>query len=446
MSLITDPDFLLNSPTGEILISPSQLYVSLQKTGNLTDDGVTLQCLYSFLKEEWRENPNLIKYPFGLSAITNEQFEWINGWNLSGQLSKNLIRNAGWAVKNSAGLSSEEYINLTTLGSFIATGDKAYYQQSPTKGATDAVYAGPTNQAIQVYQSGAAGFDYRNYFKIFLREQGKTYDSYDLLVNQSIPALTYKKYALPLSNSTDLKISTADSFIATGSPYTGIAIQYFGSGISRTIGANPYLFDKIISGYNSDKQVIYEKVQYLLRQNSDIDIGTGLVTGKLTDSLLTFIGDTLRTSKGVFIDNIQSDDINSIEFTDISGVVRTYPFTAAGTINFNDNLKNDSSSKYWMYFTTNPGGNFGTDNAILVQDKDNINISGAIGAQNSVSFTFNYDSNNQGGRTPGTDAPITIAAIGLSGAQYVNTTSNISKSTNNSITLTSSYERNYANS
>lgn len=443
MALITDPDFL--SQEQEVVIRPASRYIYLQKTGNLGDEGVTLQCLYSFLKEEWKQDSNLIKYPFGLEAITSESFELKNGWNFSGQLTKNLIRNGGWAVKNDAGISAEEYMNLTTLGSFISTGDKAYYQQNNNLSATDAVYAGPTNQAIQIYQSGAGGFDYRNYFKIFLREPSKIYDSYDLITNQNISALTYKKYALPLSNSTDLKISTSDSFIATGGVYTGVAIRYFSSGVSKTIGASNYLFDKVISGYNADKVNIYEKVQYALRQNADIDTGPGTVTGKLTNSLLTFIGDTLRTSRGVFIENIQSDDINSIEFTDISGVVRTYPFTSAGTISFNDNLKNDPSSQYWMYFTTNPGGNFGTSSAILVQDKDGINITGIVGGQPSVNFTFNYDSNVQGGRTAATDAPITVVALGLSGAQYVNATSTIGRSIGNSVSLVSVLERNFSN-
>lgn len=447
MAKITDPDFLnyYSNGTGEVVITPSQLYISLQKTGNLSDDGVTLQSLYSFLKEEWKDNSTLIKYAFPMEAITPEQFELKNGWNFSGTLTKNLIRDGGWAVKDTNGVSSEEYMNLTTLGSFNGTGDTAYYQQSAILGPVSAVYAGAMNQAVQIYASGAGGFDYRNYFKIFLREQGKTYDSYDLLTNQNLSALTYRKYALPLSNGTDLKISASDSFIATGSPYTGIGIVYYSSGIPRTIGSNTYLFNKIISGYNADKQNIYEKIQYQLRQNVDIDGGTGIVTGKLTSELLNFVGDTLVTEDGVFIDNIQSDDINSITFTDISGVERNYPFTSAGTISFNENLRNDLSSKYWMYFTTNPSGNFGTTGAVIVQDKDNFNITGLVNGQSSVSFTFNYDSNTQGGRTAATDAAVTLVAIGLSGAQYVSTQSTITRSISNSISLISTLERNYSN-
>lgn len=443
MAKITDPDFLNDSSTGECTITPSNKTVVLRVTGNLSDDGVTLQAVYSFLKERWRLDSNLIKYPFPVEAITSEQFELKNGWILSGTTTKNLVRDGGWAVKDDNGASTEEYMNLATLGSFYSTGDKAYYRQGATLPAVDAVYTGPMNQAIQIYQSGA--YDRRDYFRIFLRGQGEVYSSYDLLTNQNISALTYKKYALPLSNNIDLKIGTTDDVISTGTSYTGVGIVYYSSGIQRTVGTGTYLFDKIISGNAQDKQNIYEKIQYLLRQNSNIDGGTGVVTGKLTNELLAFVGDTLVTEDGVFIDNLQDDDINSVQFVDISGLTRTYPFTSAGTITFNTNLQNDPSSRYWMYFTTNPAGNYGSSTAVLVQDKDNNNITGTVNAQSSKAFTFNYDSNNQGGRTPGTEATVTLIAIGLSGAQYVSTTATIGRTTTNSASLISVLERNYQN-
>jgi hypothetical protein len=443
MAKITDPDLL--TQWTEVSIDPTGKQIALNTAGNLSSDGVTLQALYSFLKEEWRTDNNLIKYPFPVEAITSEQFEIKEGWILSGQSSINLVRDGGWAFKDSNGNISGEYMNLVTLGSFYSTGDRAYYQQASNLGPTNAVYTGPLNQAIEIYRSGV--FDYRGYFKVFLREAAETYDSYDLLTSQNISALTYRKYALPLSNSTDLKIAdtATDTFIATGHPYTGIKIAYFSPPIPKTIGTGTYLFDKVISGFSSDKQNIYEKVQYQLRQNSDIDAGTGIVTGKLTNELLQFVGDTLVTEDGVFIADIQSDDINSITFTDVSGVARNYPFTSAGSILFNSTLQTDASSKYWMYFTTNPGGNFGTSNAIIVQDADGNPITGLVGGASSRAFTFNYDSNAQGGRTVETDADVTVVGIGLSGAQYVVAESTIERSIANNISLIAVLERNYSN-
>jgi hypothetical protein len=182
-------------------------------------------------------------------------------------------------------------------------------------------------------------------------------------------------------------------------------------------------------------------VQYKLRQDADIDTGAGTVNGKTANSLLKFVGDTLITSTGVFIEDFNSVDTNSIEFYDVTAAKRVYPYVAAGAISFNENLIADAGSIYRMYFTSG----FGTASAILVKDKDGVDISGNISGAASKSFTFDYDGNVQGGRTAGQDAAVTIVALGLGTAQYVKATGTITKSNANAFSLVSSLERNYAN-
>ena len=72
MTPIIDPDNL-NQGT-EITISTSAKTIALNVTGNLSNDCVTMQALYSFLKEEWKSDGNLIPYPFPMVSITPEQF------------------------------------------------------------------------------------------------------------------------------------------------------------------------------------------------------------------------------------------------------------------------------------------------------------------------------------------------------------------------------------
>jgi hypothetical protein len=106
---------------------------------------------------------------------------------------------------------------------------------------------------------------------------------------------------------------------------------------------------------------IYEKVQYLLRQASDIDSTDSVVTGETADELLRFVGDTLEAGtlspvnpngggNGVVIEGFDANDTNRLIFRDNSGTNRTYPFVAAGNINWNANLENDADGFYWMYF------------------------------------------------------------------------------------------------
>lgn len=387
-------------------------------------------------------------------AITAEQFELVSGWDWYSQYSKNQIKDAGWALKDNAGTSQEEYMNLTSLGSFNDSGvDTAYYQQFTDGDGTATVYPGEVNQAIKIYGDGSHGsFDYRDYFKIYLREQGKIYDFYDLMSEQNLTALTYRKYALPLSNAIDLKITHADVIVSGSTPYTNMSITYYTgatSGQTRDIGGTDYYFAIIIDGSGGTAEEIYEFVQWSLRQDADIDAGDGSVTGKTAEELLEFIGDTLRTKStslgGVYIDNFLAADTNRLEFTDNTGTVRTFPYVASGSLLFNDNLSNDSVSKYWVFFTDASGNTYGSTNAIIINDNDSTPITGYVSGRTSVEFTFDYDNNIQGGRTAATDAAYTAVAIGLSTAQFVSTTGNITRSTANVVNFVASLERNYLN-
>lgn len=225
----------------------------------------------------------------------------------------------------------------------------------------------------------------------------------------------------------------------------------------RQIGSNYYAFTVVIdadttvaptaSGAALRAQV-YEKVQYQLRQSTDIDAdASASVIGKTADPLLKFVGDTLVTSNGVYIDSYNSNDTNDIEFFDALGVKRTFPYVATITLNFGDNLKNDTSAKYWLFFSTLPGaGNdFGESGAVLVDDKDGVDVTGDVSAASSVVWTFDYDNNVQGGRTAASNADVTAVAIGLTTGQYVRATGTILKSKANSLALIAPLERNYAN-
>ena len=63
MAKILDPD-LLNQGT-EVNFNTGSLLIELDPIGNLdAQDGVTLQALYSFTKEEWNSDDNLVKFGF----------------------------------------------------------------------------------------------------------------------------------------------------------------------------------------------------------------------------------------------------------------------------------------------------------------------------------------------------------------------------------------------
>jgi len=115
------------------------------------------------------------------------------------------------------------------------------------------------------------------------------------------------------------------------------------------------------------------------------------------------------------------------------------------TVSFNSNLQNDSDAIYRVFFTDANGNDFGDSDAIIVDDNAGVDVAGTVAAQSSIQFDFDYDGNVQGGRTAGTDAPITVVAIGLNTGQYVRATGTITRSTSNAVSLVAPVERNYEN-
>lgn len=477
MTMIVDPDLLADSAADdnseEVFIDTTAKTIKLVVVGNLSTDGVTLKALYSFLKEEWRNDPNtknLAAFDFPMVPITDEAFEFVSGWNFLNDTARNLIRSAGWTVRNTSGNVTAMYAGIMGLGS-IEPGDQLYYQQASGGAATNVVLTGQINQAVQILRDDdgdgvyAEGSDYdrRAYFKLFCREQGQLYDTANLADIGVSGNMAAQAYRFPIGTGADLKVTHIDTAIDANSdntadvaPYDGMSIEYFATAQVRSIGGTNRNFGIIIDGNSATAEEIYEFVQWSLRRTTDINAGAGALTGKIADDLLEFVGDTLKTRNatnpegggtGVYIDNFAVADTNRLVFRDNTETERTFPYVAALTINFGDNLRLDASAKYWVYFTTLPGaGNdFGESGALIVEDNAAAGMAGDVSGATSIQHSFNYDGNAQGGRTPGTDAGITVIGIGLATGQYVKATATIQRSIANTVSLVAALERNYAN-
>ena len=615
MAKITDPD-QLNQAT-EVVFDRGARTIQLLVAGNLDDtspgatSGVTGQALYSFCKEEWKDDTDLNKQPFPLFAVTETQLQWINGWSPADLQTRQLIRDAGWTESVGAE-NGDVYAGFVSLGNFDSTSDQAYYVQSSGYASTDkANYdkTGNLNEALLV--NDADGSNFLLYKKAFLRIQGKTYDEYNLLVEQNLSTLQNRLYQFPLSNGADVNVTENDTTLSTLTPYTGMTVSFLqGTGFTtyatstvypagavvldpnvqasgssngtwwftpaggtsngantgvdtgitdwesysgeEQIGTEWFAYNVVIDGNNGTANEIYQRMQWELRQTSDINDdlvgspnqdGYGVVNGDLSKLLLAYQGD-LITEPGVLIRNFDTNDTNSIQFQDITvdggGVdaitgnpvtttARTFPFVAAGNLNFSANLVSETNADtyYTMYFTyidtitettlgitgasgqtatlDNTGGTdlttilttndwltlsgfanaenngrwevtgavtattaaltksgdaptnetatpsvtlntnpFGTDGAIIVDDNSVVDISGTV-STTPVSFDFDYDNNTQGGRTAGTDAPVTIVASGLNDSQWVSISETITANTGLSFTVTSQDELNYSN-
>lgn len=440
----------------ELTIDETLKTFTLNVAGNLVaKDGVTLQALYSKFVELWA-TATYQDSPFPMYAIDalSGQFQFgtdgstFSGWKPANDATRQMLRDGGWSEYNSAGALARQYVGIVGLGS-VSLGSQLYYQKVLGGTAANFTFTDQCNEGIQVFGNIAADattttFDSRVYFKSYVREYGKKYKD-SILADTGKTATGPYLVNMLLSNEDDLKIQAADGAM-TGAPYNGITVAYYTANQTRSIGGTNRNFKIIINGNGATLEQIYTKVQYLLRQNSDINTGgtAGVKTGKIQSALLNFVGDTLVTSTSVYVDNILAADSNRIEFYDDSNTLRTNPYTAAGTMSFNSPLVGAGSS-YRLMFTAPPGaGNdFGESGAITVNNAAGSPITGTI-SSGSISFDYDYDGNVQGGATAGADRAVTLIAIRPGSGKYVAATGTLSRSKAISLSCVAEQDRVYS--
>jgi len=230
---------------------------------------------------------------------------------------------------------------------------------------------------------------------------------------------------------------------------TTVAVTGSASGLSFTLQrATPV---------TASLQQIYTKIQYQLRQNSNINglASAGSVTGKTASLLLNFVGSALKAGfyaptnpngggSGVTIMGYSASDTNSFTSYDNTAATRDYPYASAGTISFNAPLVGAGSS-YRLMFTAPPGaGNdYGESGAITVNDASGSPITGTISAA-SIGFTYDYDGNVQGGATAATDRAVTLIGIRPGSGKFVVATGTLTRSKSISLSLVAEQDRVYA--
>jgi len=431
MAKITDPDsltYIVNgSPSTEMLrITTSTKKIKLVATGALVaKDGVTGQCLFSKLKEIIKASSLLISVPLPIrEMIHDESMELINGWEFEDTTTLKMIRDCGVAyVHATTGLPTAMFACLVSLGP-VATGAPYFTQSSSTSATTGSfthVNIGTTfgvNELVQIYSdtdgNGTPDYDYRAYVKVFLREQGYTYDEAS---NADIgyPTLTYKKYNFPITHSVDAGVTKSDVTVAA---YTGMTITW-GAITGVYLGANgPYAYHVDINGNTHTHDEIYSWVQYKLRQSGDIDASGTTRNGYVTPALVFMDGAVLKTKYqtaygGVHISNLSATSYNFVAEADDTQAYRTYPLSVSVVCEFDSYLQGDAASYFWVFRTSD----YGTPGATPILDSGSAQMKGAANVV-STSFAYNYT----------VDVPLTGVALGASAAKIAVATGSITTS------------------
>jgi len=442
---------LLNSGVEVTIDEPGRTF-TLNVAGNLVaKDGVSLQALYSFFSDQWalatrQDSPfpmNALdalsgQYYFGVDAGGN-----YSGWKPANDTTRQMLRDGGWREYSSAGVLQREYVGIVGLGT-VSSGAQLYYQKVDGGAAANFTFTDQCNEGIQIFGDAANGnFNSRDYFRGYVREYAKKYKDSGLS-DTGKTATGANIVNVLLSNEDDLKIQ-ADDAAMSGAPYSGITVAYYSANQTRSIGGSNYNFKIIVAGNGATLEQIYTKLQYLLRQATDINTGgtAGAKTGKIQSALCYFVGDTLVTGTSVYIDNIQTADSNRIEFYDDTNTKRTNPYTAAGTMTFNSVLVGAGSSYRLMYTApAGVGNDYGEAGAITVKNAANVDITGTI-SSGSIGFDFDYDNSTAGG-TAGTDKAVTLIGIRPGYGKFAVATGTLSRSKGISLSLVGEQDRVYA--
>lgn len=448
----------------EVTIDEPGRIITLNVAGDLVaKDGVSWQALYSFFVDLWatstyQDSP----FPFYAIDALSGQFQvgtdgsTFSGWKFSdtdSNATRNMLRDGGWSEYSAAGVLLQQYAGFIGLGSITpATTVQPYYHLGATDAPINFPFTDQFNVGVRVYGDATHGnLDKRTYAKAYVREYGKKFKS-SILADTGATGTGANKVNFLVSNEDDLKITnllgavqaTADAAMA-GAPYSGITVAYYTANQTRTISGVSRNFKIIIEGNGGTLEQIYAKVQYMLRQATDINTGgtAGVKTGKIQDELLKFVGDTLVTSQSVYIDDVLSADSNRVEFYDDSNTLRTNPYTAAGTMSFNTVLVGAGSSYRLMYSAPAGAGNdYGESGAITVNNASAVPITGTI-SSGSIGFDFDYDNDTAGG-TAGTDKAVTLIGIRPGFGKFAMATGTLSRSKGISLSLVAEQDRVYA--
>lgn len=427
MAKILDPDLLtysVNSATNNLRFDTAAKTIQLVAGGSLVaKDGVTGQCLFSKIKEVIKADATMIKYALPVrEMIHDESMELINGWTFLDTTTLKMVRDCGVAYVNASGVTTAKFACIVTLGTVSAgtIASDLYFAQSSATNASTSTFThlntGDTfgvNELVQFYSDingdGTPDYDYSEYFKVFLRRGGYTFDE-SSNADIGYPALTYKKYNFPITHQVDAGVTVSD---ATLSGYTGMSITWYAAAQSASLGTNgPYNFHVVVNGNSHTHAEIYSWVQYQLRQAADIDAGAGNRTGKVAASLVFMDGATLKTRYqtgvgGVHISNLSASSYNNVAEADDTQAFRTYPYTAAITLEFDSFLQLDAGvAKFWIYdAATYPGSG-----ATLLQDASANPMTGTIsGPTASFSYAWTADKAWIGIAVGDDDAKIAVA-------------------------------------
>lgn len=415
--------------------------------------GITLQAIYAFERRRRRVNTALRNYLPGVDGAFQDAGAWVfeNGIKLAadGNTStgddRTKIRGSGWREFAADGNVDRIYFGVRSLNSIEASSQPYVQIAASTSEANlltaspiNAARVGPLDEAFQVFgttangDTGAGTFDFTSRVLVakvrtfgFTQGQATSTGSGVARLQGFSAGFGVGENASP-TNAFTLADVYGGSAI---SPFTGILFTRLASPQTETgfVQADGAFTDIISNSAAASLAQIRARMDAWMQLDTDIDENANGFLPKRVAPLYT-IDDQGRivTRQGLFIDNVPVADQQSIVFTDDSDNPKTYPFNVQVTIAVSDAWQADSNAWYQCMFKDGAGSqDFDTATAVIVNDAAGSPVVGtsadATGSSGNyvISFSFDYDGNDQAGLPAGTDKTLIFLAEGDGGAQAV---------------------------
>lgn len=401
-------DELVGTPTAETAGADINI-VAFKKTyqfveaGALTFiDGCQGIVLASKLVDMW-DTLNLDKYdrPFTSIEPRAKSLASLNGWETHDQDTTDAIRDTAMEVRDSATSSARQIYALFRSGSLNGGTDQFNIWPSsdaPITAPVALVMQGYANQMVLIYD--AAGADNRdsNGVTWFTRcaEIGKTIvmEEHSLDYAEIVP--------VSAANAIDPKLVATDGTISGGGIYTNIDITDATIAYSGDVDSSFYDFDILIEGDNQTNQTVHEKVNWLLRQTTDINQSVDeVLRGDKQWPITTFSGEVF-TVQGYLL-NYSAAQRNDLRVIDDTVTTRQWPSIMTLSVAA-PALAAGGTFSIWHSNT------YGTDAAVLFQDEGGTPQQDiTITSPATVDIVMAYSTYSVDGHTGGNALDITIS-------------------------------------
>lgn len=424
----------------------------------IEDDGVKLEALYAFEREQRRSDETLRAYDvffkgtfkFGgaYELINGRKFDDADGSATSLTTDDRFkIRGSGWIERNSAGAIGRIYYGVVSLGNIEAT-SQPYYQLVDTNNApVNFDKDGPINEAIQVYgdiaiDTDTTTFDNRTYLSNKVRTYGQNYDEKQL-ADSGVTQMDGYSSGFALGESVHLTTNTGDMPLA--SVYNATPASQVGvwqnmtleeldtaqteTGFTTADGDFTWVLNNP-NGANLDECVAY--LDAIAQTDDDINAHASNTTnGKRAGTWYTYnaagkilprVG-TGAAGEGLFIEGLTGTDKNRVIFTDDADATKEYPQYLNVSLALGQGAFDDSQAWVHGFFSAA----FNSGSAVTVQNAQAADVKGDVdgtGLTNdttdALEFEFDWNGDTLGG-TAGTNKDVVFECEGDGGVTAAKT-------------------------